>query len=93
MIDKNVFGRNIKAARLLAEPPLLSAEELAEALNEAGYEVSTRTVYAWERGESLPSLDLTLGLIAVLRPRGGLRFFENAFPEEQWEKVVKTVWP
>ena len=52
-----------------------------------GVKVSTRTIYAIERGEQLPRLDLLLALLVVLEE--DLGYFYPAFSEDIVAKLKR----
>jgi hypothetical protein len=83
-IDKNHFGRLLRAARLLARPPLDSIDDLVERMDKLGFPISKRSIYAYERGDTWPPFDVAIGLIIALEPPGGLQFFASAFPDDLW---------
>jgi transcriptional regulator with XRE-family HTH domain len=79
VIDLVVFGKYLRGLRIRQdyEP----ADKLVADLESAcGVTVSTRTIYAIERGEQLPRLDLLLALLVVLRE--DLAYFYPAFSDD-----------
>jgi len=65
VIESHVFGRRLRAARVLAG---YSAERLAEEVSARGVVLSKRTLYAAERGEqypSVPQLDVIMHVLGV----------------------------
>ncbi len=65
IVDKVAFGRRLRAQRVLAGFDRMS-DFVALLRSQYGIDVSDRTVYAIERGEQMPHLDLFLGAIALL---------------------------
>ena len=64
-VDEQAFGRGLRAARIANGFDRMT--DLAGALGDRfGCVVSARSLYAVERGEQLPSLDVALCLAAVL---------------------------
>lgn len=79
VIDLACFGKYLKGLRVRQgyEP----ADKLEETLRtEQGVDVSKRTIYAIERGEQLPRLDLLLALLVVLDER--IDYFYPAFRDD-----------
>lgn len=84
LLDAAKLGLRIKAARMIAEPPMVTAEELAAEMTAFGCETPTSRVYAWEaqpHPRAVPSLTSFLVLVAVTAPPGGLKFFAPVWPE------------
>jgi transcriptional regulator with XRE-family HTH domain len=79
VIDLILFGKYLKGLRVRQgyEP----ADDLVADLKSCcGVIVSTRTIYAIERGEQLPRLDLLLALLVVLDE--DLDYFYPAFSDD-----------
>ena len=79
VIDLIVFGKYLRGLRVRQdyEP----ADKLvADLESSCGVRVSTRTIYAIERGEQLPRLDLLLALLVVLEE--DLDYFYPAFSRD-----------
>lgn len=87
MIDVGAFGRRIKAARAIAGFDRM-ADLVIDIKQVCDFDVSERTMYAIERGERLPSLELHMCLLIVLRPPGGAQFFMDALPHALRDKYV-----
>ena len=65
IFDCVVFGRRLRAARVLAGYDRVG--QLTHVLrSQYGIDVSDRTIYAIERGEQMPHIDLYLGVSAAL---------------------------
>lgn len=65
IFDRVVFGRRLRAARVLAGYDRVS--QLTQVLRSRyGIDVSDRTIYAIERGEQTPHIDFYLGVQAAL---------------------------
>lgn len=65
LFDCVVFGRRLRAARVLAGFDRVS--QLTQVLRSRyGIDVSDRTIYAIERGEQMPHIDFYLGVQAAL---------------------------
>jgi len=78
------FGSYLKGLRV--RQGYEAAEQLIETLKtQHGVEVSTRTMWAIERGEQLPRLDLLLALLVVLDER--LDYFYPAFRDDIVERL------
>lgn len=70
VIDKVVFGRRLRALRVLNGFDRMS--DFASLLRSRyGVDVSDRTVYAIERGEQMPHLDFFVAVLALLNPDKG----------------------
>lgn len=67
ILDKVTFGRRLRALRVLREYDRVS-DLTAVLRGRYGVEVSDRSLYAVERGEQMPGLDLFFALCAILRP-------------------------
>ena len=87
IIDPIELGRCVRAARVLAG--MDNAGEVVEALAQIGVHASTRTLYAIERGQQLPHLDLFVGLVMILHPPEGQRFFDRALSPEALTAFTK----
>jgi transcriptional regulator with XRE-family HTH domain len=73
------FGRDLLALRI--RRGFKPADKLTELLRERyGVSVHPRTIYAIERGEQLPRLDLLLALLVALDER--LDYFFPAFRDD-----------
>jgi hypothetical protein len=70
LIDLAVFGRHLRAARILAgfDTVAAAAEHISE---EAGISLSERSLGAMERGEQMPSMEQFVAIAFVLNPPGG----------------------
>ncbi|HAM24577.1 MAG TPA: hypothetical protein DCM51_03345 [Actinobacteria bacterium] len=69
IIDLVTFGRRLRAARIIAGYDRVN-DLTAILRGRYGVDVSDRTVYAIERGEQMPHLDLFLAVVAILDPPG-----------------------
>ncbi len=87
LIDLAVFGKHLKGLRVRQgyEPADLLVADLKSS---CGFTVSTRTIYAIERGEQLPRLDLLLALLVVLDE--DLAYFYPAFSDDIVAKLQRT---
>lgn len=74
IIDPVIFGRLLRAARIVAGYDRVS--DFATVLRSTtGVQVSDRTIYAVERGEQACSLDFFIAAIMVLHPPGASAYF------------------
>lgn len=65
VVDKVAFGRRLRALRIINGYDRM--EDFASVLRSRfGVDVSSRTVYAIERGEQMPHLDLVLASLCML---------------------------
>ena len=73
VVDKVVFGRRLRAARILH-----GFDRVTEFTNilrsRYGVDVTDRSVYAIERGEQMPHLDFFVAALALLNPDRGYFF-------------------
>ena len=86
VIDLVLFGKYLKGLRVRQgyEP----ADSLAADIeSRCGVSVSTRTIYAIERGEQLPRLDVLLALLVVLEE--DLTYFYPAFSDRIVAKLKR----
>lgn len=75
IVDTVVFGRRLRAQRIVMGYDRVS--QLTHVLRSRyGIDVSDRTLYAIERGEQMPHLDIVLGVIAALECPSG--YFDPA---------------
>jgi DNA-binding XRE family transcriptional regulator len=77
LIDPTIVGRRLRGARITAGFDRVT--DVSKALREIGVACSDRTLYAVERGEQLPGLDLLAALIMLFNPPAQLGFFFPAF--------------
>lgn len=70
LIDLAVFGRHLRAARILAgyETVHAAAHHISEV---AGISLSERSLGAMERGEQMPSMEQFVAISLALKPPGG----------------------
>lgn len=73
IIDKVVFGRRLRAQRVLNGYDRVG--QLTQILRSRyGVDVSDRTIYAIERGEQMPHLDFFVAVLDLLKPDRGYFF-------------------
>lgn len=76
LVDKVQMGRLIRAARIVAGYDRV--DDAAEAISEmTGTTMSSRTLYALERGEQTISLEQMIAVVMTFRPPGDIVFFEG----------------
>ena len=85
IIDKVVFGRRLRAQRVLQGFDRVS-DMVGILRSQYGVDVSDRTVYAIERGEQMPHLDFVLACVAILRPP--LHYFAPAIRPDVIKALV-----
>lgn len=86
IIDAKVFGERLKGARYSAGYNRMP--ELANAIEDKfGVSISSPTLYKYEAGRSVPSLEAFLLLVAVLEPPGGMHYFLRAIRKDVAESV------
>jgi transcriptional regulator with XRE-family HTH domain len=86
VIDLVLFGKYLKGLRVRQgyEPADMLVAELESC---CGVGVSVRTIYAIERGEQLPRLDLLLALLVVLEEN--LDYFYPALSDDIVDKLKR----
>lgn len=77
LIDAALVGRRLRGARITAG--FDRVQDAVEAVQQLGVVCSSRTLYAIERGEQLPALDVLAGLLMTYNPPAQLGFFFPAF--------------
>jgi transcriptional regulator with XRE-family HTH domain len=92
LMDPVVYGRRLRAARILAGYDRVV--DLVEALDrKTGVRVSERTAYAIERGEQLPSIDFFMAVILTLHIQDGVEYFLPAMTSEYVAEYMKVTRP
>jgi transcriptional regulator with XRE-family HTH domain len=77
IFDREVFGRLLRAARIIAGYDRV--EDAAAAVHDqTGVDISARTIYALERGEQEPTASQFLALAVTLRPPSGETYWASA---------------
>lgn len=79
ILDLHTFGRRLRALRVLRGYDRVT-DLGAHLRTRYGVEVSDRTLYAIERGEQPPHLDLFLTMLATLHPEVG--YFDPALRDD-----------
>lgn len=86
VIDRDQMGRLIRAARTIAG--FDRVEDAANAISErTGHRMSTRTLYALERGEQNLSLEHLIQIVMTFRPPGNVVFFNGAYRDDVREML------
>lgn len=81
LIDLVVFGRLVRAARIIAG--FESVKAAADAVRErTGITISDRTLYAIERGEQEPTITQLVAFAMAFNPPGGQVFFAQAYRDD-----------
>jgi hypothetical protein len=81
LVEIDELAHLIKSARIMARPPMLNQEALAQAMTKAGVATPTLRVYGFETRRIMPSATELLLIAALTRPPGGLAHFAPAFPK------------
>jgi hypothetical protein len=77
VVDPGFFGDLLASARKAAR--MKTRHDLSAAIEaKYGFEVSPDVIGKYERGDSVPTLEMFLLLVAVLEPRGGIQHFMPA---------------
>lgn len=85
IVDKVAFGRRLRAQRVLMGYDRVS--QLTHVLRSRyGIDISDRSIYAIERGEQMPHLDLVLGVVAALATP--LNYFAPAIRHDVWQQLI-----
>lgn len=78
VVDQAAFGRRLRALRILNG--YVRASDFVVAMrNQMGVDITRRTLYAIERGEQMPHLNVVIGSIVLLKPSEGLYYYAPAF--------------
>jgi hypothetical protein len=86
IIDRSRFGRRLKSARM--DAGFGSMVKLANELQDrTGLEIASPTLYSYESGRTLPSLETLIALVAVLHPHDGLDYFKVAIRSDIADEV------
>lgn len=81
LVDRERMGRLLRAARIVAGYDRV--EDAAHAMTEStGLTISSRTLYALERGEQSVSLDHLIAAAMTFRPPTGIAFFREAVRDD-----------
>lgn len=81
IFDRETYGRLVRAARIIAG--FDRVEDAAVAIRDTvGFEVSTRSLYAIERGEQEPSIHQYIAIAMTFRPPGGPAYWDTALRED-----------
>lgn len=84
LVDKEVLGRLIRAARIAAGYE--SVADAATAIrNNVGDGMSDRTLYAIERGEQSVTLDQFMAILMTFNAPSGPFFYFNAYRQDLQE--------
>lgn len=87
VIDAEHFGALLKGARISAR--IETREDLCARLAaDFGIEVSQAVIGSYERGRTIPPLEMFFLLVLILRPANGIRYFAPAVNDEIIEKVL-----
>lgn len=77
IIDRRRFGNRLEAAR--ADAGYKSMVRLANDIHDrTGVEIAASTLYSYESGRTIPSLETLLAIVSVLQPYDGLDYFKVA---------------
>lgn len=87
IMDARMLGAHIKAAR---NQTLMSAAELAQALEDLGCRTNLDRVQAMERGALMPRLTEFFAIFAVTAPPAGLKHFAPAWPK-MWPMIERAL--
>lgn len=86
IIDPKILGERLRGARHAAGYARMP--ELANAIEDQfGISITSPTLYKYEGGRAVPSLEAFLLLNAVLQPPGGLDYFARAIRPDVAESV------
>lgn len=89
LIDREKFGRLARAARVIAG--FDRVEDAAAAIRKtAGVEVSTRTLYALERGEQDATMPQFLAINLTYRPPSGVWYWDSALREDVRDGLARA---
>lgn len=85
VVDKVAFGRRLRAQRILAGFDRVT-DFVALLRSQYGVDISDRSVYAIERGEQMPHLDLVVASVALLK--SPVDYFAPAIRPD----VIEALW-
>lgn len=85
VVDKVAFGRRLRAQRVLAGFDRVT-DFVALLRSRYGVDISDRSVYAIERGEQMPHLDLVVAAAALLQAPAD--YFAPAIRQD----VIDALW-
>lgn len=89
LFNTDEFGRRCKAARILAG--CRNVSDAVELLAQHGVQISTRALYALERGQTVPSVPLYFAMTVAYDPPGGLAYWEPAFSTDAIEFIHRRL--
>lgn len=81
LVEIGELAHLIKSARIIAQPPMLNQQALADAMTAAGLATPVLRVYGFESSRIMPSATEILLIAALTRPPGGLAHFAPAWPK------------
>lgn len=84
LVDRERMGRLIRAARIVGGFDRVE-DAAAEITRKTGYKMTSRTLYAIERGEQALTLEQMLALAMTFEPPGGVTFFNGGFRSDVQE--------
>lgn len=87
ILDAIVFGRRLRALRILNGYDR-ATDFVAVLRSQYGVDMSERSLYAVERGEQSPSLELFFATVTMLKPE--VAFFAPAFREDVMTTLRQT---
>lgn len=89
LIDPIVYGRLVKAARIMAGYDRVT-DAAAGVTRKTGVKMSDRTLYSIERGSHVPSIEQYMALLLTYSPPTGDGFFMQCFREDVRERLAFT---
>lgn len=89
LVDAEMLGRLLRAARIVAG--FDRVEDAAQAVADtSGFHLTSRTLYALERGEQKATLEQLIAAVVAYRPPTGGGFFLQAVREDLREILDQT---
>lgn len=89
LVDGKQYGRLLRAARIVAG--FDRVEDAAHAVQEmTGVHLTARSLYALERGEQRPTVEVFFAVLMTYRPPGATRFFMGALRDDLQNYLVES---